>query len=99
MTNGTRYIENATGIEVLLDATYQWGVHPPEYFVVRYPDGQVFITPRGAIERHFTLVTPQEISIRSFGGNISRPNKKQRALDKELDEPAEEPDGNSNAGH
>ena len=85
MTNGTRYIENETGLEVLLDATYQWGVHPPQHFVVRYPDGRVFITPLEAVNRHFTIVTPQEVSIVSFGGNINRPTKKQRALDEELD--------------
>ena len=85
MTNGTRYIENATGIEVKLDATFEWGVHPPNNFVIHYPDGQVFITPRAMVDRHFTIVSPQDVPIRSFGGNISRPNKKQRELDAQLD--------------
>lgn len=91
----TRYIENETGIEVLLDGdTFQWGVHPPQHFVVRYPDGRVYITPIEAVMRHFTLVTPQTIEIgKVIPGGIDRPTQEQRELDAELDS------GNSSTGH
>lgn len=86
MTNGTRYTENATGIEVTLDATFEWGVHPPQHFIVRYPDGRAFVTPLSVIRRHFTIVTPQNIDIgRVWSGDINRPTKEQRELDAELD--------------
>jgi hypothetical protein len=81
----TRYTENATEIVVELDAHYQWGVHPPQFFVIYYPDGRSFITPRDVIDRHFTIVSPQTVHLKSFGGDINRPNKKQRELDVELD--------------
>jgi hypothetical protein len=70
---------------VELDAHYQWGVHPPQFFVLYYPDGRSFITPLDVINRHFTIVTPQNVHIKSSGGDINRPNKKQRELDAELD--------------
>lgn len=88
----TLYTENATGLVVKLDCHFQWGVHPPAFFVIRYPDGRSFITPREVVERHFTIVSPQEVHIRSFGGNINRPTKKQRELDAELDDGNGSPD-------
>lgn len=81
----TRYTENATGLEVELDAHYQWGVHPPDFFVIHYPDGRSFITPRAVIDRHFTIVSPQNVLLKSFGGDINRPNRKQRELDAQFD--------------
>jgi hypothetical protein len=41
------------------------------------------------IDRHFTIVSPQTVYLKSFGGDINRPNKKQRELDSELDAAAE----------
>lgn len=90
-TPPTLYTENATGAIVEMDAHFQWGVHPPDYFVIRYPDGRSFITPRAVIDRHFTIVTPQTVHLRSFGGDINRPNKKQRELDAELDSGNDKP--------
>lgn len=94
MSKPTSYIENETGLEVTVDSdTFQWGVHPPQYFVVRYHDGRVYITPRDAIVRHFTLVTPQTIEIgKVIPGGIDRPTQEQRELDEALD-------GNGSPGH
>lgn len=82
----TRYTENATGLEVVVESHFTWGVHPPTHFLVRYPGKRHgYIADIATINRHLTIVTPQNFEIIVEAGGIQRPTDKQRELDAELD--------------
>ena len=81
-----KYTENETGIVVeIIPSVFQWGVHPAQFAAVRYPDGLGYIVPIPDFNRHFTIITPQNIDIGMVqAGGINRPTGKQRELDEEL---------------
>ena len=83
MMKPSRFTENETGIEVLVECPFAW--EPFErYLVVQYPSGRRYALPEGAFARLFTIVTPQEVFIEAYGGVEDRPTKKQREAAEEV---------------
>jgi hypothetical protein len=46
--------------------------------VVQYPSGRRFALPEREFNKHFTIITPQEVFMTAFGGVDDRPTDKQR---------------------
>ena len=81
MMKPVRFIENETGIEVLVSTPFAWG-NSAKTSIVEYPSGAQFTLPDSEVSTHFTMVRPQEVFVSAFGGSqFERPTKQQRALE------------------
>lgn len=95
-TNQAQYIENETGTEVTVESFYGWGRHQGSVSV-RYPSGRKYALSWELLQKHFTIVSPQEVFIDAFGAIDDRPTPKQEAIENTPPDlppappPAEEP--------
>lgn len=83
-----RFIENATGLEVVAQTLYQWAEDGPSFILVVYPEiepgvpGMEYGLERKTFDRHFSMCPDQEIQARAFGGTSqTRPLNTQKELD------------------
>jgi hypothetical protein len=83
MMKPSRFTENETGIEVLVECPFAWEPYE-KYLIVQYPSGRRYALPEGAFARLFTIVRPQNIEICAFGGVDDRPTGKQREAGEEV---------------
>lgn len=80
-----RWTENQTGIEVSVETVFCWKDENNRHSVVTYPTGRRFLVPVDELNLHFSIVTPQEVFIRGFGGvGDDRPTKQQADLTAQL---------------
>lgn len=80
--NVVRFTENATGAEVLVETTFVWGDEDARQSFVTLPSGRKYALTAAQLNRHFTIVTPQEVFITAFGID-DRPLPAQARLDAE----------------
>ena len=76
MSSRSRFTEVDTGTEVSVFTPFPLGDVQPTH-VVTYPSGRAYAVPDDVLNKHFTIVTPQEVSISAYGGVDDRPTKKQ----------------------
>lgn len=90
----TRFTELETGIEVSVFTPFPWGDAPITH-VVMYP-GSKFVHPETGeiaespgrsysvseetLNKHFAIVTPQNVQVMAFGAVYDRPTPKQKEL-------------------
>lgn len=77
MSSTSRYTESETGTEVSVFTPFPWG-DAPLVHVVTYPSGRAYSVPEHLLNKHFAIVTPQEIQAKAYGGIDDRPTAKQR---------------------
>lgn len=84
--NLVRYIENETQLEVAVSSAYGW---PPlgVIMVITYPDGHRFAARLEDFNKHFTVISPQEIFVTGNNTFAGRPTEKQIELQESKDEP------------
>lgn len=80
MSSTVRFTEVETGTEVSVFTPFTWGSDVPLYHVVTYPSGRAYAVTSDQLNKHFTIVTPQEVFIRAYG-TTDRPTKEQRKLE------------------
>jgi len=83
-----RFIERETGLEVSVETVFSWQSELARVSIVSYPDvdgqpGRRYAIEQDALNRHFAIVTPQEIFFCAYGGHFDRPTPKQRERDAE----------------
>lgn len=74
-----RFTEIETGTEVAVEMPFAWG-DTPRSLVVQYPSGRRYVLPETEFNKHFAIVSPQEVFIDAYGGIDDRPTPKQQAL-------------------
>jgi hypothetical protein len=79
MSPRARFIETETGTEVMVETVFAWEPHPMQC-IVQYPSGRRYALPESELNKHFTIVTPQEIFMEAYGGVHDRPTAKQREV-------------------
>lgn len=79
MSATTRFTENETGVEVSVFTPFPWG-NSPAVHTVKYPSGRVYAVSEELLNRHFSIITPQEVFLNAYGVD-DRPTKKQTELD------------------
>lgn len=80
MMKAALFTENETGIEVLVETPFRWGAHPMQCIVTYPASGRRYAIPESEFNRHFSVVSPQEIFIQAYGAVDDRPTEKQLAL-------------------
>lgn len=77
--NDVHYIENETQLEVLVSSAHGW---PPlgVIMIVTYPSGHRYAARIEDFDKHFTVVSPQEITVTGNNSFAGRPTEKQLAL-------------------
>ncbi len=74
----TRFIENETLLQVTVHTPVMWGDLKPQMHVVSYPNGRTYALSEDLLNLHFTIVTPQEISLTAHGADgTDRPTRNQ----------------------
>jgi hypothetical protein len=81
-----RFTENETGLPVEVETVFCWDSEEARQSIVTYPSvegqpGRRFALSQEQLNRHFTIVSPQEIFIHGYG-HTDRPTKKQQHADK-----------------
>lgn len=79
MITNARFTENETGTPVYVDSVFGWKPLGHAVMVVTYPTGLRYALSEREFALHFTIVSPQEISLQAFGLD-ERPTLKQREL-------------------
>lgn len=77
MSSKARFIEIETGTEVVVETVFAWDPHPLTC-IVQYPSGRRYSLPESELNKHFAIVTPQEVFLTAYGGVDDRPTPKQR---------------------
>jgi hypothetical protein len=77
MSSVAKFTENETGIVVDVETVFRWEPHALTC-VITYPSGRKYALPESELNKHFSIVTPQEVFMRAFGGVDDRPTPKQR---------------------
>lgn len=78
MSSVARFTENETGTEVSVETVFAWEPHPLTC-VITYPSGRKYSLPESELNKHFTIITPQEVFMQAYGVD-DRPTKKQREV-------------------
>lgn len=81
-----RFIERETGLEVDVETVFSWDSELARVSIVSYPGvegqpGRRYAVSQEQLNRHFAIVTPQEIFLSAYGGHFDRPTTKQRELE------------------
>lgn len=79
MMKPARFTENETGMEVSVEMVFGWEPHPAQ-LLVTFPSGRKYALPEPEFNKHFSIVSPQEVFMSAFGNIDDRPTKKQRGV-------------------
>lgn len=79
MIADAKFTENETGTIVSVEFPFAWEPFPQQA-VVTFPSGRKYALPEVELRKHFTVVTPQEVFMKAFGGVDDRPTENQRKL-------------------
>lgn len=77
MSQPIRFTELETGTQVLVSTPFTWGSDVPQFHVVAYPSGREYIVPAEELNKHFAIVSPQEVFLKAWGSIDDRPTKNQ----------------------
>lgn len=80
MDNTAEYTENETGELVRAQSLASWEDGNVRSVVVTYPNKRQYLVPLAVFNTHFTIVSPQTISISGAVG-YDRPTPEQRKLE------------------
>ena len=79
MISGVSYTERETGERVSVDSVFGWDA--PPCVIVTFSSGKRYALDYAKFERHFEIVSPQEVFMKAFGGVHDRPTAKQKEAD------------------